>query len=96
MTLRDFVWYLHKRTGYKFYYQSLWDGYAIYGFSDNFKGYIKKEKGKYYMLTTHHVSNAILTHPSISHKRMLHYKVGEYGYYGIYEISLQQDKATDS
>ena len=30
------------------------------------------------------------------HKRILQYKVEEYGYYGIYEISLQQDKATDS
>lgn len=92
MTLKEFVSYLHRRTGYKFYHQSLWDGYTMYGFSNNLKGYIRKEKGKYYMLTCYHVSNAILTHSSISYKRILQYtKHGEYGYFGIYELSLKYD-----
>lgn len=97
MTLRDFVWYLHRHTGYRFFHQDARDDFTIYGYiSDSFKGHIKEENGKFYMLTCYHVNNAILTHPSISYKCILQYKVEEYGYYGIYEISLQQDKATDS
>lgn len=93
MTLKELVVYLHKRTGYKFFHQSVRDDFTIYGcISDRFKGHIKEENGKFYMLTCYHVSNAILNHPSISHKRILGYRSEEYGYYGIYEISLQQDK----
>lgn len=93
MTLTAFTRYLHRHTGYTFYYQSIWDGYTVYSFmNDTLKGYVTEEAGKFYMLTCYHVSNAILTHPSIFHKRILQYKTEEYGYYGIYEISIQQDK----
>ena len=97
MTLKEFVWYLHKHTGYRFFYQSVRDDFTIYGcIADRFKGHITEENGKFYMLTCYHVSNAILTHPNVFHKRILQYKTEEYGFYGIYEISLQQDKATHS
>lgn len=96
MTLEEFVKYLHRRTGYRFYHQSVRNDYTIYGFANRFKGHITEENGKFYMLTCYHVSNALLKHPSISHKHILKYKAGEYGYFGIYELSLQQDKATNS
>lgn len=96
MTLEEFVKYLHRRTGYRFYHQSVRDGYTIYGFVNRFKGHITEENGKFYMLTCYHVSNAILKHPNILHKRILQYASEEYGYFGIYEISLQQDKTTNS
>lgn len=89
MTLKELVVYLHKRTGYKFFHQSVRDDFTIYGcISDRFKGHIKEENGKFYMLTCHHSSNAILRDSSISHKCILQYESEEGDYFGIYEISL--------
>ena len=97
MTLKEFVRYLHKHTGYNFYRQSIRNEYTVYGFvSDSFKGYITEKDDKFYMLTSYHVANSILTHPNVVSKRVLQYKPIGYGYYGIYEISLQQDKKSYS
>lgn len=93
MTLKEFVRYLHKHTGYNFYHQGIRNEYAIHGYlSNTLKGYITEKDGKFYMLTSYHVANGILTHPNVRDKRILCYKPIGYGYYGIYEISIQQDK----
>lgn len=88
MTLKELVEYLHRRTGYNFCYQDVRNDYTIYGFVASFKGHIKEENGKFYMLTCHHSSNAILRDSSISHKCILQYESEEGDYFGIYEISL--------
>ena len=97
MTLKELTEYLHKHIGYNFYHQSIRNEYTIYGFlSDSFKGCITEKDSKFYMLTSYHVANGILTHPSVISKRILQYKPIGYGYYGIYKISLQQDKESYS
>ena len=97
MTLKELVRYLHEHTGYNFYLQSIRNEYSIYGFVNNrFKGCITEKDGKFYMLIPYHVDNGILSHPNVVSKRILQYKPIGYGYYGIYEISLQQDKESYS
>lgn len=97
MTLKEFVRYLHKHTGYNFYHQGIRNEYAIHGYlSNTLKGYITEKEGKFYMLTFTSVGNAILNHPSVRYQRILCYRPKEYSYYAIYEISLQQDKTTHS
>lgn len=95
MTLKEFTEYLHKHTGYRFYIRTN-NEYSVYGFTDTFKGYLGKEKGKFYVFTLANDNNAILKHPSIRYQRIICYKPLMYSYHAIYEISLRQDKATHS
>lgn len=99
MTLKEFTRYLHRHIGYSFYPMSQ-NEYSIYGFVDNFKGYIKEEKGKFYIRASAQFGYAILNSLDISYQRILHYESIECNHYrihyGIYEISIQQDKATHS
>lgn len=93
MTLKEFVRYLHKHTGYNFYHQGIRNEYAIHGYlSNTLKGYITEKEGKFYMLTFTNVGNAILNHSSVRYQRILCYRPKEYSYHAIYEISIQQDK----
>lgn len=95
MTLKEFTQCLHRHIGYSFYPMSQ-NEYSIYGFVASFKGYIKEEKGKFYMRISSSIGNAILSQLNVSYQRVLCYKPIGDKVYAIYEISIRQDKATHS
>ena len=95
MTLKELTEYLHKSVGYKFYMRKN-NEYSVYGFTDIFKGYLREEKGKFYLFIHANYTNAILNHSKIKHKCIICYKPLRYSCHAIHEISLQQDKESYS
>lgn len=94
MTFKEFLDYLSRHSGYSFQKTRFNDDYVM-RFAEDFKGYITEENGKFYLLAVHDESGApIAKNRCIVCTHLLSYRVNRYYIGSIYELSLQQDKAT--